>query len=358
MENFFFGKNGLTPWIGIVERRNSDDLKIGRCKIRAFGYHSADTSLQPTDLLPDAYPLEALSGTFWSTPKEGETVFGYFLDEKKQMMIILGRLPAAFQREVNHPEGTGFKDARTQDELASYPRQTIGKYSYSADDGVIAQELVAASKYPPFGTDKASIPFLSRAIESEIPDQIAPAKRKSYAAATTYKTATGGQWSELASKWAAKYPLNHAYESESLHSMEFDDTPGSERVSLHHRLGSGIEYFPDGSTVDKCVKDRNDITLGNKKIGISGSCDEHIKGDYTLLVDGNMTLHVSGDLKIVVEGEKQELIVGNETRNVGSDSKVSVDGDFINKASGTLWLKGSQLQENSSSTPDVPEVKS
>jgi len=355
MENFFFGKAGLIPWIGIVERRNSDDLRIGRCKVRAFFHHSGDTSEMSTDSLPDAYPLEPLTGTFWATAKEGDTVFGYFLDEKKQSMLIVGKLPVALQNEVNHPEGSGFKDARTSAELASFPRQIFKTYRYSPN-GVDAQELDKAAKYPPYGSDKASIPFLSRADEAAIPSQISPDSRKAQASGTRYNTADGKTWFELPTVWSAKYPFNHAYESESLHVMEFDDSPGSERVSLHHRIGSGFEFFPDGSVVYKNMKDGYEVTLGNKKIGISGDCDVHIKGNRTLLIDGNLTQHVSGDYFLSVDGQMKTLIRGNETRNIGADSKTSIQGDFVNKVAGQLWLQGSKIQENSSSTPDVDEI--
>jgi hypothetical protein len=85
---------------------------------------------------------------------------------------------------------------------------------------------------------------------------------------------------ELDPTYAAKYPYNNVYESESGHVMEFDDTPKKERVHLYHREGSYIELQADGSGAFKIVKNKND-TIG---------------GNYSLYVQGNMTVEVDGNI--------------------------------------------------------------
>ena len=46
--------------------------------------------------------------------------------------------------------------------------------------------------------------------------------------------------------YAGKYPYVHAYESESGHVIELDDTAGAERVHIFHRAGSYVEFTPNG----------------------------------------------------------------------------------------------------------------
>ena len=37
--NNFIGKDGFNWWVGVVENR-MDPLKLGRCQVRIFGYHT------------------------------------------------------------------------------------------------------------------------------------------------------------------------------------------------------------------------------------------------------------------------------------------------------------------------------
>lgn len=352
MEKFFFGKH-VEWWIGIVERRNLDDAKVGCCKVRIFGYHTANKSAMPTESLPDAYPAEPLSGALFSTPREGDTVFGIFLDANHQSPLMLGRIPVKEQNKIVSKEGDGFSDAR--DDLTTYPRQMFQSYSYAAS-GIQIAEFDKAFPYPAYG-QKSSLPFLARALLEAIPNQISPNTKKSQASITRFSTAKGDVWFELPTAYATVYPFNHVYESESLHVLEFDDTPGAERVHIAHRTGSSIEFFPDGSAVYKSVKDDYKVVLGDQKIGVSGKSDITINGDATLYVKGNYTQHIGGDYQLSVDGSFKRLIRGSEISNVSGDIKHKTSGQMVQKADGALFLKGNPLQHNSSSTPDVEDIK-
>ena len=92
----FLGHDGFIWWIGIVED-TSDPLTLGRCKVRCFGYHPAKkTNLVPTEDLPWALTIHPLNTpNLYATPREGEWVFGFFLDSlSAQEPAILGYLPA------------------------------------------------------------------------------------------------------------------------------------------------------------------------------------------------------------------------------------------------------------------------
>jgi hypothetical protein len=76
----FIGKDGYSWWVGVVEN-TEDPLKIGRCKIRIFGWHTDNLQLLPTADLPWAMPKVGTndSGSF-SVPIPGDYVTGYFAD--------------------------------------------------------------------------------------------------------------------------------------------------------------------------------------------------------------------------------------------------------------------------------------
>ena len=50
----------FTWWQGVVEDRN-DPLKLGRCRVRVFGYHVDDLDEIPTEELPWATPMQPIT---------------------------------------------------------------------------------------------------------------------------------------------------------------------------------------------------------------------------------------------------------------------------------------------------------
>lgn len=86
-------------WTGVVEDRN-DPEKLGRCKVRIFGYHTEDTRDLPTRDLPWALPLQPITSAatsgVGSSPVgivPGAWVVGFFLDgTNAQQPIIMGTL--------------------------------------------------------------------------------------------------------------------------------------------------------------------------------------------------------------------------------------------------------------------------
>ena len=90
----FIGKNGFVWWIGVIEDRG-DLLRMGRCRVRIFGWHTNDVSLLPTQDLPWAQPVQPMTGgNTFSTAKVGDWVLGFFLDgDNAQFPMMLGILP-------------------------------------------------------------------------------------------------------------------------------------------------------------------------------------------------------------------------------------------------------------------------
>jgi len=90
----FIGLNGFIWWVGVVETRD-DPLKLGRCRVRIFGWHADDLSKLPTKELPWAQVLLPTTGSRTiSTIREGDWVSGYFLDgENAQEPVVVGIFP-------------------------------------------------------------------------------------------------------------------------------------------------------------------------------------------------------------------------------------------------------------------------
>lgn len=90
--------------------------------------------------------------------------------------------------------------------------------------------------------------------------------------------------------YAAVYPDNKVTQTKSGHVIEIDDTAGAERIHIHHKSGSYVEFHPDGSVVIKTANIYIDAgTNANVK-----ATNVNVQGD-TVNVTGS-----SGD--VVVDG--------------------------------------------------------
>ena len=168
---------------------------------------------------------------------------------------------------------------------------------------------------------------------------------------TTSKTIagrTGESVSQPKSVYNAQYPHNHTYQSESGHTMEFDDTPKSERVSLNHRSGTFQEMRPDGSQVNKIVGDGYTVIDRNGVITIEGKANVHVGGSCNIYVANNCNLTVGGNTNIDTHGNVDWKVGGNMNLAVKGTFATRVDGDYsmdvtgnIDSATSGSWRLGS-----------------
>ena len=148
---------------------------------------------------------------------------GFFIDgENAQEPVMLGVFPGIPLKAANPQDP--FNDPRTSSQLAAAP--------VKPDE--------SAKNYP----RKLDEPTTSRLArnDSDYPSPINAAKKTKKATKV-----------EPDSYYAAKYPYNHVYETESGHALEFDDTKGAERVHLYHRSGSYVEYGPFGDRSERIL---------------------------------------------------------------------------------------------------------
>jgi hypothetical protein len=100
-----------------------------------------------------------------------------------------------------------------------------------------------------------------------------------------------------------QYPYNHVTQTESGHTIEYDDTPERERIRIQHRTGTFIEMHPNGDMVHKVYGDGYEITVYDKNVLIKGHCSVTIEGDSVLTVKGNKIENIEGNYDIYVGGK-------------------------------------------------------
>jgi len=307
----FAGREGFYWWHGVVEDV-LDPLKLGRCRVRVFGYHMDNKLELPTEDLPWAYPMQPVTsaavsgiGTSPTGLLTGSHVFGFFRDgEYGQEPVIIGSFGGMPQR------GPAVDDTGFSDPDVKYP--------------------VVLPEYYPLGVSKIGEPDTNRLATNGDDTTIRNTPiglRKITRAkdiASTPDMKSSSKWSEPESPYAAEYPKNHVRFTESGHVQEFDDTPGSERIHTYHKSGSFSEIgngytenVPNGSKVEKIVGNDYEICYGDKKVYISGS------DGLDVVVSGNVNLTIGGAANIQIDGTANIYARENANIKCGGFMKVS-----------------------------------
>lgn len=133
-------------------------------------------------------------------------------------------------------------------------------------------------------------------------------------------------WSQPNVPYNAKYPYNHVYNSESGHVLEFDDTPGSERIHLYHKSGTFSETDTSGNQVNKIVGSQVNII---EKDGMT-----YISGTGALTVDGDLSIDVKRSLNVTVRGDVQLRVEGNVHTEVDGDMHTRCKSWFLETKDG------------------------
>lgn len=336
----FAGKNGFVWWIGFVESRQ-DPLKLGRCRVRCVGWHSENKMYLPTDFLPWAMPAYPVNQTQTYAPKEGDMVFGFFLDgENAQEPVMMGSFPNIPLKAANIQEA--FSDPRKNEELQAAPRTPQSK-TYNADgSGIQIVEKDKAELYPRDLDEPTTSRIARNDSETITKTYIQERKDNVVTGVPTFNST----WNEPTTKYNAKYPYNNVMESESGHLVEFDDTPGAERIHQAHRNGSFQEWFPDGDKVEKITKSNYQIIMKDDHVYIMGKCNITVQGDAEVYVKKDAYVKVDGNLKGQVGGNAQVNIDGNVDVTVGGNYNEQVGGTYNVESGGRMSFSAPRIDLN------------
>ena len=351
-DNNFLGKNNFIWFNGVVEDRQ-DPQKLGRLRVRCVGIHTDNKDELPTADLPWSQLIHPITSSGISglghSPGfivEGTWVFGYFRDGyAMQEPMVIGTLPG---KPVELAETSkGFYD----------PNGVYPKYKNEVDTNRLATN---DSNNPHLGlelrklTRKTGVPtadFDAVPVEEHI--------------STAISASDSDTWNQPSIPYAAVYPYNHVFESESGHIFEIDDTLDNERLFTSHRTGTSQEIDKDGNQVNIIKGDHYNIVSGKRQAVIEGNADITIggrhkiyinkdgqtnnhydiqvgpnasvniqidKGDMNVVLkDGKMNTNVAGDYNVKVGGDYNLDIRGNKTETVSKDKTSNTTGNVIHR---------------------------
>ena len=296
-----FNNGGFYWWCGVVEDRD-DPLFLGRVRVRIVGYHTADTTILPTEDLPWAYPMMPVTSASMSGIGEapvglvaGSWVIGFFRDgDDNQEPVIMGSLGGIPQSEYynNLKPTQGFVD-RTK----TYP---VPELMDEPDTNRLARHQ---------GTTIVDLKNAIRSINIPLPLSL-------------------GSWNEPFSAYNARYPFNRVKQTESGHVEEFDDTPDNERIHLYHRKGTFTEIDKNGTRATRIVGDDYEIFERNGFVYIKGKANVTVEGSINIYAKNNVNLQVDGDLNTDVHKDYNLNVAGKMNIAVGDDISIKTNTTF------------------------------
>ena len=339
-DNNFLGKNNFIWFNGVVEDRN-DPQKLGRLRVRCVGIHTDNKDDLPTADLPWSQLIHPITSSGISglghSPGfivEGTWVFGYFRDGyAMQEPMVIGTLPG---KPVELAETSkGFYD----------PNGVYPKYKDEVDTNRLATN---DSNNPHLGlelrklTRKTGVPtadFDAVPVEEHI--------------STAIEASDSDTWNQPEIPYAAVYPFNHVFESESGHVMEIDDTKDNERLFTQHRTGTSQEIDKDGNQVNIIKGDHYNIVSGKRQAVIEGNLDITIGGRHKIYInkDGQTNNHYDiqvgpnasvniqvdkGDMNVVLkDGKLNTNVAGDYNMKIGGNMNLDVRGNKTETVSGS-----------------------
>ena len=358
-DNNFLGKNNFIWFNGVVEDRQ-DPQKLGRLRVRCVGIHTQNKDDLPTADLPWSQLIHPITSSgisgLGSSPGfivEGTWVFGYFRDGyAMQEPMVIGTLPG---KPVELADSTkGFYD----------PNGVYPKYKDEVDTNRLATN---DSNNPHLGlelrklTRKTGVPtadFDAVPVEEHV--------------SVAIEASDGDTFDQPAIPYAAVYPYNHVFESESGHITEIDDTLDNERLFTAHRTGTSQEIDKDGNQVNIIKGDHYNIVSGKRQAVIEGNADLTIGGRHKIYInkDGQTNNHYDiqvgpnasvniqidkGDMNVVlkdgklntnVAGDYNMKIGGNMNLDVRGNKTETVSGSKTSNTTGAVIHRGSRIDLN------------
>jgi len=161
------------------------------------------------------------------------------------------------------------------------------------------------------------------------------------------------------------------------HIIEYNDTPGGERILIKHKTGAGIDILPDGSIGISVGKShvmtiKDDMTIivsGNASYDFKGDVDFKVGGNFNISalnmnvnLKGNLTETIKGNHRATVTKNKGTIVQKNNSLTVLDTNAVTVLGNMTNIVKGALkqaaegnivFVSGAETKITSQSKLDI-----
>jgi len=142
-------------------------------------------------------------------------------------------------------------------------------------------------------------------------------------------------WNQPTGDFNARYPYNNVYESESGHIMEYDDTPGAERIHQMHRSGTHYEIDHNGTRTNYVKGDNYDIRLHDDYMYVKGKVVHTFDDEVMIRYNDRADISAAWKLQLWSGGDLDI----HSKRNIN----MKADGDINMQADGHINLHGTTV---------------
>ena len=306
----YMGLNGFIWFIGVIEDI-MDPLKTGRVKVRCYDWHVSNKGSMPTSDLPWAQvmmpannPSASGIGTSPNGLKQGSWVLGFFLDgQYGQRPMVIGSIPGIPSYKADETtKNIGFNDPEGRYPTIAHEPDTnrLARNDANNAHGVIASKNSGRSL--------------------SVPTALMDPAGKHWE--------TDYTWNEPPSAYAAVYPNNHVFATQSGHIKEYDDTTHNERIHQYHKSGTFYEIDKTGIKTERIVANNYTIIAHDDNVYIKGICN--------LTIDSHCHTYIKGNWKVQVNGNKYETIHGNNVISVHKHQTETVNNSVTETYSNTF----------------------
>jgi hypothetical protein len=199
--------------------------------------------------------------------------------------------------------------------------RVIGFFVDGSHAGLVSKPYIFGTMpFAPGDENKNSIPLLARGKDSVKENKVSPVVPDA-----SYK---------------AEYPYNRVIQSRKGHTIELDDTDGSERIRIRH--GTNSAYIEMSSTGAITIS-----TSGNIVVAAGGTADIHAKGEALIKADGNIKMNSDKDVEISAKGDILLSAAGRLSNysatgiSIASGSDVTIEGPGgLSITEGSLFCSG------------------
>ncbi|MAL15054.1 MAG: hypothetical protein CL554_16705 [Algoriphagus sp.] len=315
----YLGLSGFVWFFGVVENV-LDPLKLGRVKVRCYEWHTPSRGAIPISSLPWAQVIMPANnasisgvGTSPNGLKQGSWVIGFFLDgEAAQQPMIFGSIPGIPSHAAHKDnKGIGFNDPEGRFPTVAHEPDTN---RLARNDANNAHVVIAAKNNSK--TSNVTIALCG----GEKP--------------------AANNWAEPNSPYAAVYPNNHVFATQSGHIKEYDDTPNNERIHEYHKSGTFYEIDSQGVKSTRIVANNYTVVAKNDHVYIGGVCN--------LYIGANCNTFILKDWNI--DANNVNLRVRNSFKTTANTKDLTVTGDSKETVTGTTHITRAALNETSAAT--------
>lgn len=319
----FLGEDSYAWFHGVVEDIQ-DPKKVGRVRVRCWGYHSPSLEDIPTEHLPWAVVAHPVTdacitgiGTMPHGLVPGSHVIGFFRDGKNAQHPVVTHSIPGFQRDASESDffaNFGRNDRGFKDPSNEYPRLDLlgqpdtNRLARNDDDFVHESQ-----------TKKE--------------EEISKDNRIANSSLT---------WDEKKSTLeGTTYPDNMVSETKAGIIVEKDSSPENTRAGFYHPKHTYAEVHDDGSAVMRTSQDGYVVTGNDAHVAVENDAKINVKNKASIRVqdsfdievtEGQMTVNVgNGNLRLVVNGDVNASVCGN--------MKWSVVGDLIFASGGKTLIQ-------------------